>query len=86
MKQRLYSIRDLKAGFWQPNVQMNDEVAKRNFAFSVSNNEGVVGFQPSDFDLFYIGEFEEKTGTLIPVDIPQLLMNGSETFYGKEDK
>lgn len=86
MKQKVYSIRDLKAGFWPPQIQVNDEIAKRNFAFTVTNNDGVIGFQPSDFDLYYIGEFEEQTGVMIPADIPQLVMNGSEAFYGKENK
>ena len=54
MTYNLYSIRDVKTSFMAPHVDMNDEAAKRNFAMMVSNNPGVIGFQPKDFDLYYI--------------------------------
>lgn len=78
MMQRVYSIRDLKSGFYPPSIQKNDDVAMRNFAFSMSNNEGVIGFAPQDFDFYYLGEFDEEKGLFVQNGLPVLIMNGSE--------
>lgn len=78
MMQRVYAIRDLKSGFYPPSIQKNDEVAMRNFAFSVSNNDVIIGFNPSDFDFYYLGDFDEERGIFVQNDLPKLIMNGSE--------
>lgn len=82
----VYSVRDLLTGFMAPVVEIDDDVAKRNFEFAVKNADGVLGFRPQDFDLMQIGVFDSETGDLVPCD-PSLVLAGISlrgTFDGKD--
>lgn len=77
MKQRLYSIRDNKVGFMQPVIRQNDAVAIRDFVatISLSGSDSMLKLCPEDFDLFYVGTFDDETGELEHV-IPVFLETG----------
>lgn len=75
----LYCYRDLKAGFMYPQVDMNDDTAKRGFAFAVNKNEGVMNFQPKDYELYRVGEFNVEKGT-IESYTPVLICTGVEVY------
>lgn len=77
MTVNLYGIRDCHTGFMSPQVDMNDETAKRNFAMSVNNNPGVLGFRPGDFDLYYLGQFNTDSGELTAVNPIEFVVNGA---------
>lgn len=74
---KIYSVRDINVGFNAPFVDINDEVAKRGFAYAV-NNTDMIGFRPSDFDLFCIGEFDKDKGMIVPYDLPELVIHATE--------
>lgn len=79
MKKRLYAIRDNKSGFWTPREDMNDDTAKRNFSYLVNTNE-MVGFSPIDYDLYYVGEFDDLKAELIPATPIQFIATGREVY------
>lgn len=72
----VYSFRDNKTSFGQIWYDHSDESSKRGFAMMVNNPDGIMGFSPSDFDLFKIGEFDSETGQLDPVWPIEFLCNG----------
>lgn len=76
---RVYSVRDCNVGFNQPFVDRNDDCAVRGFAYAV-NNSDLMGFRPNDFDLYQIGEFDEELGKLTALDLPILVIHGTEVF------
>lgn len=84
MTVNLYGIRDCHTGFMSPQVDMNDETAKRNFAMSVNNNPGVLGFRPADFDLYYLGQFNTDNGELVPVSPIEFVVNGASVVGDKK--
>lgn len=81
MKKRLYAIRDNKASFWSPQEDMNNSTAIRNFAYLLNNNQ-IVGFAPTDYDLYFVGEFDSDTGALIPANPIEFVEHGA-SLVGK---
>ncbi len=63
MKYGVYCIRDLKSGWLSPTVDINDQVAIRNFAYAVQHNDMFSDFA-SDYSLFKIGEFDTDSGDI----------------------
>lgn len=82
MKLCLYSMRDLKGGFTPPNADVNDATALRNFAFAVNNSDSVMNFQPQDFQLFKVGEFDSEIGIVFSIDPPVLIADGNSVYGG----
>lgn len=74
MKHPVYSIRDEMVGFGSPFVDINDASAKRNFAYAVNNNGDTMSFQPRDFSLYQLAEFDTETGKLEPLPCPALVV------------
>lgn len=72
----LYCVRDLTTGFNQPWCDKNDEAAIRGFAYSINNND-IMGFRPSDFQLFQVGTFDTDKGDVSYV-LPTLVVRGEE--------
>lgn len=63
----LYSIQDTLIGFNAPYIQVNEEVAKREYRNFLKKNPNA-----PDMRLYCIGQFDDETGTLtsqIPVQI-----------------
>lgn len=74
----LYVVRDLTTGFNQPWCDKNDEAAIRGFSYSVNNND-IMGFKPSDFQLFCVGTFDTEEGD-VKGHIPELIVRGEEVI------
>lgn len=86
MKYPMYAVRDIKVGFNQPMTDINDNTAERNFAYAINNPaNGIMNFQPKDYDLYRIGIFETETGILEPETVPVLIVSG-ESVYGVDIK
>lgn len=83
MKYPMYSVRDRHTGFMTPSTDFNDNTAKRNFAKAINSDNGIMNFDPGDFDLYRIGEFDTDKGVLIPEKIPQLVISGLSVFGAK---
>ena len=79
----VYCIRDKYTGFMSPAVDMNDDSAKRNFAYAINNNPGVMNFAPSDYDFYRVATFDSKTGDLRPVQPIEFICNGNEVLNEK---
>lgn len=76
MKTGLYSIRDLKSNFAPPVAISNDQVAKRWFGTRV-NEDITMKYEPGDFDLYKVGEYNTETGEITHI-AGELLCNGKE--------
>ena len=79
MKQRLYSIRDKKVGYMQPVIRQNDAVAIRDFlaTVSLSDDTSMLSLCPSDFDLYFVGIFDDESGEL-EYTLPVYLATGEQ--------
>jgi len=69
---RLYTIRDSKGDFYQsPFPQKTHGEAERSFATLVNDPKTNIFNYPEDYDLYYLGEFNDKTGKFEGLDTPQ---------------
>lgn len=75
----LYGIKDRFSGFMSPMMYVNDDVAKREFAFSLTQ-PGIVNFAPGDFDLYRIGEIDNHSGKISQDGPFEFICNGSEVM------
>lgn len=77
MIQKAFSIRDSKAEvYFSPFYQKTTGEAERSFAQLVNDPQTMVGKFPEDYDLYLIGEWNDQTGLLTPLDTPLHVMNG----------
>lgn len=78
MKKNLFSIRDTKAEmYFTPWSKSTIGEAERDFSELAKNKETSVGKYPEDFDLFHVGEFDEKTGKITPFDTPRHILKAN---------
>lgn len=66
---KLYSIKDTKGGFYEPQVAQNDALAVRSIRGVVNSGKGILAQYPEDFELWCIGSFDETTGIIIPGEL-----------------
>lgn len=63
----LYVVKDIKAGRVGGIVEfINDDVAQRAIEEARNNKESDIGRWPTDFELWKVGEKNEKTGEITP--------------------
>lgn len=79
-KSVLCVIKDAKSNvYFPPSVSDNQEAAKRSFhALIKRGTDFVFSNFPSDFDLWLVGEFDERSGTITPTPAPVHLANGAD--------
>lgn len=65
----LYSIKDTKGGFYPPQDAENDALAVRGLRSMVNSGKGLIAQYPEDFELWYVGEFDEVTGIIKPGEL-----------------
>lgn len=72
---KVYSIRDAKGEVYNtPFFQKTHGEAERSFK-QVSNDEKTFIFQyPEDYDLYYLGQFDDQTGVFEPLATPQHML------------
>lgn len=71
----IYSIYDKKAeAFGQPFYQHNHELARRSVIGAAKHPESLLGVHPLDFDVYYLGAFNDENGVITQVS-PQHLFN-----------
>lgn len=72
MQLRVYSIRDAKAEvFNQPWFAKTHGEAERNFAQLTRDSKSMVSQFPEDYDLYYLGTYDDNTGMVESLDTPQ---------------
>jgi len=75
MELRIYSIRDAKAELYnQPFFQKTHGEAERNFTQLVNDQKSMVSQFPDDFDLYFVGTYDDQKGVLKSLDTPQHIM------------
>lgn len=75
MKQQLFSVYDAAAKmFLEPFDARTIEEAMRRFRATVNHPEkSLISKYPEDYTLFHVGEFDQETGVLRPLDTPHSL-------------
>lgn len=64
---KVYSVKDVKGAFAAPFLALNDSIAARNIkSFMLTQKGNDWSLYPEDFELWYIGEFDELTGIISP--------------------
>lgn len=71
----LTAMFDRKSGYTAIQPYENEAIAKRAFGYAI-NDAGIPNYAPADFELYKVGEFDTKTGVIIPAAMPELLMSG----------
>lgn len=72
MIKHLYSIRDAKGEvFGTPFSQLTHGEAERSFARAVADPQTMMSQFPEDYDLYYLGTFDDSTGQFATLDSPQ---------------
>ena len=79
----VYAIRYKQVGYMSPMVDATDGSACRNFARAVNQPNTVYDFSPKDFDLYLIGNFNDQTGVITPVDPPRCVVSAESLVGGK---
>jgi len=68
---KAYSIRDAKAEVFNPPFYKNTHgEAERDFVRITQDEKSTVCKFPEDFDLYHVGEFDDRTGKFNPLDTP----------------
>lgn len=83
---KLYGVRDMKAAGYTfpPIAEATHGAAIRFFRDLVDDKSGPIGKHPEDYQLMYLGEFDQESGVLTPVDV-MVLSQGSD-FVAKAPK
>ena len=72
MEMKAYSIRDAKAEvFNTPFFNKTHGEAERNFQQLVKDEKSLVSKYPEDYDLYHLGNYDDRTGVFYPLDTPQ---------------
>lgn len=83
MKYPIFSVRDKATSFMPPLTDQTDQSAIRNFAQAVNN--GSLQVEPSDFDLYKVGYFDDQNGEIEHI-LPEFMVNGLSVKRGVQDE
>lgn len=77
----VYCVRDVKVGFdTRFLIEANDDAARRGFSMAINTTTSMMNYQPSDYELYKIGDFDVESGRFEPTQIPQFLIGGAEVY------
>lgn len=72
MELKMYSIRDAKGEiFHPPFYKKTHGEAERDFATLCRDEKSTIWQYPDDFDLYYVGVYDDQTGKIQSLDTPQ---------------
>lgn len=75
---KAYSVRDTKAEYFNtPFFNKTHGEAERNFTDLVNDKNTSVGQHPTDFDLYYLGEFDTQSGKITGLTAPEHQLHGA---------
>lgn len=64
---KIYTIKDVASeSFGQPIFVRAQGLAVRMFMDEARNEKSQINAHPADFELYYIGEYDDSTGTITP--------------------
>lgn len=65
MKIGIYGVRDkVAASFGAPFTAVNDDVAKRQFAFAFNDKNSILATCPGDYELHLLAYMDNETGVI----------------------
>jgi hypothetical protein len=77
MPNRFYAVRDSKVGAYSaPQVMRSDGEALRAFADAVNDKQSPMGKYPEDYSMWRIGDYDEETGIISALSVPECIGNG----------
>lgn len=72
MQLKVFSVRDAKAEVYnQPFFQKTHGEAERTFRQLANDQKSMINQYPDDFDLYYLGDFDDQTGLMTTLKTPQ---------------
>lgn len=77
VKDRALNIHNL------PFTQQTTAQAVRGFTDEINNQGSALAQHPDDYDLYIIGHYDEVTGTLVPLERPELVVRGKDLVRTK---
>lgn len=85
MIRKVFSIRDSKSElFGTPFFNITHGEAERNFKTLVNDPKSSVSVYPEDFDLYYLGTYDDITGKVVPIDSPEHLVKAVNVVAAKQ--
>lgn len=76
---KVFSVRDIKSGiFHPPFFKSTHGVAERDFRTMVTDDKTTIAKNPEDFDLFYLGEYDDQIGKFECLDTPQHMLSAAQ--------
>lgn len=80
MQLKMYSIRDAKGAFYHaPFYKRSHGEAERDFAALVRDPKSQLSQFPEDYDLFYVGNYDDQTGLVKPLETPHHVVKAIDT-------
>lgn len=87
MKLKAFTIRDTKGEVYNtPFFQKTHGEAERSFKSLLHDNQSMVAKYPEDYDLYYIGEYDDQSGQLLGLDTPQHIVKAVQIMNTITDK
>lgn len=79
MQKKMYCIFDSKAQIYHaPFYKSTHGEAERDFQSVSRDPQSTISQYPEDFDLFYIGEFDDETGKVSPLSAIQHIIKANQ--------
>lgn len=87
MKLKAFTIRDTKGEvFNTPFFQKTHGEAERSFKSLLNDQQSMVAKYPEDYDLYYIGEYDDQSGQLLGLDTPQHIVKAIQIMNTITDR
>jgi len=84
MELKVYAIRDSKGEFYTAPFYKNTHgEAERDFTTLCNDEKSNPGQYPEDYDLYYLGNFDNNTGKIAGLDSPQHIVKGVNVLRTK---
>lgn len=85
MTQKTYSVRDSKTEIFSPPFMAHTHgEAERNFKQACQDTQSQICKFPEDYDLYYLGEYDNNTGKFSLIDTPQHLVKAIQLTENKQ--
>lgn len=76
---QVYCVKDNKSGgFMTPVYNTNIHDAQRNFGMAASNPQSILYMYPSDFELWFLGTFNQDSGQFNMLEKPEFVCNAAQ--------
>ena len=64
--------------FMQPFAVPHNNMAIRGFQDEIRKSGSQMNAHPDDYDLYFVGDFDDSRGVFAAVEIPELLIRGKD--------